>query len=155
MKRGTATEALNYLNKIKARHSKVLHIVHRKIEIERYLTGNDLSVEECKFLFAIRTRMVEIRGNYKEKYLDTNCPLCTDFEDTQEHMLHCSYLVTEGEIVKYLPEYKNIFGRNLIKQNEVLRLLMNRYKMRKLKTTTMQSGPSDPNLLWSAVLMYY
>ena len=151
----TAIEALNNLNKIKEKHSKVLHIVHKNIEIEKYLTGNNLSAQEGKFLFALRTRMLELRANYKEKYLDINCPLCEESEDTQAHMLHCSDLITAGEIVKFLPEYQNIFGTDFTKQIEVARLLMERYQKRKLKITTSKSGPSDPNLLWSAVLMYY
>ena len=60
MKRKAATEALNYLNKIKAKH-----IVHEKLEIEKYLLANNLSAKECKFLFALRTRMVEVNINYK------------------------------------------------------------------------------------------
>ena len=99
--------------------------------------------------------MLEFRANCKGKYLDINCPLCEESEDTQAHMLHCSDLITEGEIVKFLPEYQNIFGTEFTKQIEVARLLMDRYQKRKLKITTSKSGPSDPNLLWSAVLMYY
>ena len=72
--------------------------------------------------------MIEVRTNYKEKYLDINCPLCKESEDTQEHMLHCSDLVTEGEIVKFLPEYQNVFGTDFTKQIEVARLLMDRYQ---------------------------
>ena len=93
--------------------------------------------------------MLELRANYKEKYLDINCPLCEESEDTQAHMLHCSDLVTDGEIGKFLPEYQHIFGTYFIKQIEVARLLMDGYHNRKLKITTSKSGPSDPNLLWS------
>ena len=66
--------------------------MHKKIEIEKYLTGNNLSVQRGKFLFTLRTRMIEVRANYKKKYPDINCPLCKESEDTQEHMLHCSDL---------------------------------------------------------------
>ena len=75
VKRKTATEALRYLNQVKSKHSKVLNIVHKRLEIATYFTGNDMRVTECKFLFALRSRMIDIRANNRDNKLGHYLPL--------------------------------------------------------------------------------
>ena len=70
----TASKALEELNSIKARHSKVLHIVHRKLTIQKYLGGTDASSLDSKFLFVLRSRMVHLKAYYRYKYGDNICP---------------------------------------------------------------------------------
>ena len=112
VKRKTATEALRYLNQVKSKHSKVLNIVHKRLEIATYFTGNDMRVTECKFLFALRSRMIDVRANYRDKYWDTICPCCCLEEDTQEHLLSCHMIDEEGAITDNLPNYQDLFGNN-------------------------------------------
>ena len=88
--------ALDYLNKQKMRHSKVLHILHPRLEIQEYLEANDHNVQESKFLFSLRSRMVDVRANYREKYFVTICPCCELEEDSQEHLLSCYKLEETG-----------------------------------------------------------
>ena len=155
VRRRTTTLALNNLNKIKLKHSKVLHIEHKKMEMQKYFVASDLSGKEIKFLFALRSRMVEVKNNFKEKCLDMSCPCCGVVEDTQEHLLTCPELETDGEVVISLPDYGDIFGRNLVKQIRVARIIIERYQIRKKKIATQKGGPSDPTDMWSAVVMYY
>ena len=61
IRRNAASKALQSLNKIKGKHSKVLHITHEKMEIQPYLRGALLSDQESKFLFALRCRMLDQR----------------------------------------------------------------------------------------------
>ena len=150
----TASKALEELNSIKARHSKVLHIVHRKLTIQNYLGGTDTSSLESKFLFALRSRMVDLKANYRDKYGDNICPCCQDTEDTQEHLLHCEMLQEKSSLVDTLPTYQDLFSENLVKQVRVCRIIMKRFEIRR-QLTTSNSGPSDPYILWSAVAMYY
>ena len=67
--------------------------------------------------------MVEVKSNFKEKYLDMNCPCCGDDQDTKEHLLTCPKLETDGEVVIFLPDYGDIFRRNLVKQIRVARVI--------------------------------
>ena len=82
IRRNAASKALQSLNKIKGKHSKVLHITHKKMEIQPYLRGALLlSDQESKFLFALRCRMLDLKTNFREKYADTLCPCCRAVDD--------------------------------------------------------------------------
>ena len=59
-------EALNYLNTLKKKHSKVLHIKHSKLEMQDYLMPSSFSAEVAKFAFQCRSRMLNVGANYKE-----------------------------------------------------------------------------------------
>ena len=131
VKRKTATEALRYLNQVKSKHSKVLNIVHKRLEIATYFTGNDMRVTECKFLFALRSRMIDVRANYRDKYWDTICPCCCLEEDTQEHLLSCHMIDEEGAITDNLPNYQDLFGNNVVMQMQISRILRKRFQDRK------------------------
>ena len=122
---------LEYLNSIKQKHSKVKHIPHTELEIQDYLKPNQLATRECKFLFAARCRMIDIRGNFSNHYEDTLCPVCGEQEDTQQHLLLCDLLCESDALVPTLPEYDTLFGNNLDDKVMVSRILMSHYEKRK------------------------
>ena len=62
-------KALKYLNAIKAKHSKVLHIVHKSLTLQSYLKPRNVeTIQLSKFLFHARTRMLECRSNFSNQY---------------------------------------------------------------------------------------
>ena len=143
VKKKTLEKALQHLNQVKAKHSKVLHLTHTKLEMQKYLEENEMSIHECKFLFSLRSRMIDVKTNYREKHSDTMCPCCEETEDSQQHLLSCSKIESDGEIVSSVPDYQDLFGSNLSKQVNMSRILKNRFGKRK-KHTTAKGGPSDP-----------
>jgi hypothetical protein len=83
----------------------VLHIVHRKRTIQKYLGGTDAGSFESKFPFALRSKMVDLKANYRDKYGDNIRPCCQDNEDTQEDLLHCEMLVVvQGRHIAYISQ---------------------------------------------------
>ena len=154
VRKKTALKAFEELNAVKSRRSKVLHIVHKKLEIQRYLEGGELSTLEGKFMFALRSRMLELKENYRGKFWDNIFPCCHEHEDTQEHLLDCEILNSKNSMVSSLPVYHDLFSGKLEKQVQVCRILKHRLNLRK-KLTTSNSGPCDPYFLWSAVAMFY
>ena len=93
---------LKYLNTVKQGHSKVLHINHTVLEMADYLQPNGIINSEAKFLFMVRSRMLEVRKNFEGKHTNTLCPLCEVEPDTQQHLLVCEELVVSGAIVDSL-----------------------------------------------------
>ena len=148
-------KALEYLNNLKAKHSKVMDLHHQNLTMQPYLEPNEMSVQECKFMFALRSRMVDVRANYREKYFLAICPSCKLEEENQEHLLTCNNLQTTGTMTTATPEYDDLFSNNLIKQIKISRILRAQFKLRNKKNNH-QSGPSDLNSSWSAVdNLYY
>ena len=87
---------LNYLNKEKSKHTKVKHITHNEMNIQDYLSPNDLIIDEAKCLFITRCS-----GSFNA----LRCPICELSEDTQQHLLECHTLNEQGEIVTKLVKY--------------------------------------------------
>ena len=85
--------------------SKGKEIVYSELEMKKYLASMSiLTLQEKKEVFKIRTRMTEVKSNFKQRYNDLNCDNCgkkNQFnEETQEHVYNC----TESN------ENKEIFG---------------------------------------------
>ena len=125
VKNSVTKEALKYLNDEKKQHSKVSHIVHKQIEMEKYLKPGQTTIQESKFLFMIRTRMLEVKGNFRSKWSDLICPCCK-----QQHLLTCLSLIADGVITGSLPDYNDLFSDNLSRQVELSRIMKQRFKKR-------------------------
>ena len=101
------------------------------MKMQEYFSPNVITIQEAKFLFLIRCRMLEVRNNFSGSYSDLICPLCRLCEDSQNHLLECSKLAEEGELVTKIPEYDYLFSGNLMQKVEVARTIIAKYKMRR------------------------
>ena len=100
--------------------------------MKEYLSSEKLNLDEKRLLFQLRTRMVEVRTNYKNKHGDNlNCTLCqSQSEESQEHLLVCPGL---AEIpVNPSVKYQNIFG-NLDGQVEAVKHWTKLMSLRRIK----------------------
>ena len=78
--------------------------------------GFNLTTKESKFLFKIRTHMLNVKANYKEKYKNDyqsemeylKCDLCSKHIDDQESLLICESLDIQEKI-----EYNDLFSNNV------------------------------------------
>ena len=68
VKKAIEIEALKYLTSEKVNHKKVAHISHKKLELQDYLKPTNMSVDEAKFMFLARTRMLDIKTNFKQQF---------------------------------------------------------------------------------------
>ena len=74
--------------------------------------------------------MLEVRTNYPGRHTDTQCPLCEDESDTQENLLVCRELATNGAVVSNLPNYEYLFGEDLEKKVKISRMLKEKFTQR-------------------------
>ena len=82
--------AFTYLLTEKAKLSKVSHIKYTEFKIQEYFAPNVTSLKSTKFLYHARSRILDVRKNYKNKYNgDLLCQVCGDLSssDDQEHLL--------------------------------------------------------------------
>ena len=67
VKQQVEEQALAYLNMMKLKHSKVLHIRHESLKIQEYLMPENVkSIEMSKFLLNARCRMLEVGANFRQ-----------------------------------------------------------------------------------------
>ena len=105
VKSAVTVKAIEELTKLKNKHSKVLNIVHRQLEMQKYLKPNSLTNREARFAFHARTRMLRVRKNYGGSYSKHFCPICKDEseEDSQSHLLYCEKLVDKNTLAEKIP----------------------------------------------------
>ena len=134
--------SFDYLQKLRETHSKAKDLNYQSLQIQPYLTAvsdASLTIDEKKFLFALRCRMIEVKSNYKFGQEDLLCRACNEKEERQEHLLVCSAL-NENELVDDTPNYKDIFGSKLEKMIMTSRILRKKYKL--LTTVNTRNGSS-------------
>ena len=98
-----------------------------------YLKPNGISNLEARFMFMIRNRMLDVKTNYGGQHTDTLCPLCEEEEDTQQHLLVCKELDSQGTLVEKLPSYEHIFEGSLDEKVYIGRILKLKFSQRNKK----------------------
>ena len=63
-----------------------------------------LNGHQVKFIFQARTRMLNVKANYKNGNSNLKCRACNKFEENQPHLLICEEL-NENLISQQIPVY--------------------------------------------------
>ena len=110
-KKGTQI-AEKYLKQLKAKHSKLDNVELEKLNCAPYLHDTRLSHKEVRLLFKLRTRMYQVKSNFKNQYnFNLSCVLCRSAVCDQQHLLSCKViqsLVPEAKTTKV--KYQHLFG---------------------------------------------
>ena len=81
--------------------SKIKYLTEGYIEDEKANYTNQHNRENTSIIFKARNRMLNITGNFKNKYQNLTCRLCNLQEETQEHILtQCQVTIENGLIIK-------------------------------------------------------
>ena len=129
--------ALDYLNKIKEKHTKVNHIIHKNLKLQNYLLASkQINTKLSRFIFHAHSRMLDVKENFRNKYINTrtprNCPLDCRELDTQEHILWCDKIESEDIVSKNnQPDYQDLFEEDCEKQKKIAAILLERFTKRK------------------------
>ena len=84
--------AFEYLKNLQKTHSKARPLQYETFKMQEYLgSESKLSLKEKAFTFAIRTRMIDLKSNFKVGQKD----LCDKHEEDQQGLLLCPALNAE------------------------------------------------------------
>ena len=109
----TEKAAFNYLETTKQKHSKVKQIQYTKLEAQPYVLSEEFKDEQICELFALRSRMIQVKRNFIGKYRqDLLCSLGCSVEETQDHLLDCKLLIEKMEDITILADvdHSDLFG---------------------------------------------
>ena len=126
-------KALEDLNKVADSHSKSRNLMKPKLEREKYLEDPRFSKSDVELLFALRTRMIDVKSNFSNKYGDdVACRTCNVnvVIESQEHILNCDEELEKGKV-----EYTDIF-KNVDKQLEIVRVFKKQLRKREILLNT-------------------
>ena len=92
-----------------------------------YLVTTDLSITEKKLLFSLRTRMFNVKTNYRKKYeYNMYCSLSQDTseEESEEHLLKCTKIIQKLSDPTEIENatYSDIFSKNLSDQVKITKI---------------------------------
>ena len=114
-----------YNLKKKKRKRKGNEIIYSELQMADYLLPNEniKSIEDQRYLFAIRNKMINIPTNFG-KY--SNCK-CGENED-MAHIYNCNILNKKEEKI----EFEKIYNGNLTEKGEILKRFRNNMKNREI-----------------------
>jgi hypothetical protein len=107
LKKQVSETSLKYLAEEKEKSSKYSSRSFIGLQMQPYLSDKCRWPCKMKLLyFQWRTKMIKVGYNYRNK---VKCPICSDDEDTQQHLLHCPKLnydntVTQTQITDILDQ---------------------------------------------------
>ena len=139
-------KSFQYLENIKQNQSKLQNVIYKKLEIQKYLVSSKFTDTEKSLLLKLRTRMVEVRENFKNKYLNNNyqCELnCGERED-QQHLLDCQVLIDNYDTLynDSFVQYGDLFSSEA-KQLNAVKLYGKVLKTREKLISKLTTGDSN------------
>jgi hypothetical protein len=83
-------KSLDHLNTVADGHLKSKNLVKPKMVREPYFDDSRFSRSDIELLFSLRTRMLDLKGNFSNKYgLVVACRVSKVHVECQEHILKC------------------------------------------------------------------
>ena len=115
----------------KESHSKVRDLKHKTYEMQKYLkpNGEKITQEEAKLIFKLRSKVTEVKQNFRGKYENVECELCHE-EETQAHIMTCREL-NKHENKEAIPEFEEIYKQNVKNQIKIARKFKENFRVRK------------------------
>ena len=130
-------KTLNDLNRMKANHSKVMHLEHLNLKMQKYLMPNEYNVKikESQLIFKLRCRTTEVKMNMKSFYESYECRACGKENETQKHIINCKVLIEMNKESEKRAEYEKIFSNSVTDQKLICKQFSrNMKKLEKWKT---------------------
>ena len=90
----------------KAGHSKMGNLEYDDFEAQPYLKDEDITTEMAHNIFKFRTKMLNIKENFKGTEETTECPLCKKHLDSQSEIEKCEEL---SRYIKNVDECKKLY----------------------------------------------
>ena len=109
VKEACKSKAFEDLTDTQMEYSKGNNLGYGSLKMRGYLKTRDINKSQAILLFKIRTRMLNLKNNFKNGNNDLSCKVCFQGVDSQDHMMmECLRL---GELIN-LKEYLSIFGED-------------------------------------------
>ena len=91
MNKAIVRKAFERLMNIKESHSKVENIVYSNLKMQNYLKPSRvrISQNEIQTIFKLRSRVIDVKQNFRGKYENLECRSCKSEEESQKHVYEC------------------------------------------------------------------
>ena len=86
----------------------------------------NIANEDRQNIFRLRSRVTEVKMNYKRKYEDLTCTACKFKEETQGHILECEEIEKKEPSLKTKLKYETIFKGSTEDKAHIAKKYLNR-----------------------------
>ena len=130
------------------------HTINRYIGHEKNNYTNVLDRKTTSTIFKTRTRMIDVKANYKNKYKDQTCRLCKKENETQQHILtECEITRKNNLTIDYdmLSAHSHIITKSVARKIEKILEMLSNSKLSNDKipgsnnNTEQKTKPKTPN----------
>ena len=129
MKERVKNKAFQHLVDVQQTHSKSKDIQYSDLQLQNYLKpGNNMTIKEKSFVFSLRSRMLNIYGNFKNGKSDISCRKCNMDEENQKHLLVCPKLC-DNSIMANTISYDDLLGFDCNKIEVIFKIFMKRFNL--------------------------
>ena len=88
-----------------------------------------------QFIFSARSRMLDLKCNFKIGQSDLMCRRCLKAEENQKHLLVCPTLADNSILnTGYQPQCEDLYSDNTDKIENIGKILMSKFKLFNVKT---------------------
>ena len=121
VKRKIEVNAKKKLEEKKSNHSKVKNLKHGYFGMQKYLKQSkmQISVEEMQLIFKLRSRVTNVRMNFKGMHEEWTCQVCQEDNETQEHIVQECKKMNINDLEKI--EYEKINHGNVEEMLKIAR----------------------------------
>ena len=109
--------ALDLLNEIKFKHSKMDNLIYTELKIQEYLVSENISVDQKQNIFHFRTRMANFSENFRGQEDQKPCQVCGNHVDCQEHSVNCAETMKN---VNKKGKYEEIFSSHISRDTAIM-----------------------------------
>ena len=123
LKKAIQTKSFEDLLEKQTSYSKGSNLSYGQFQMRSYFKSKIISTRQAKLVFQFRSRMVQVKENFKTNSQNLLCPCCLKEDDNQRHLIFCEKL-TKSQVSQI--EYNSIFGNfdekicNVIPKLEIL-----------------------------------
>ena len=120
------------MEKRKESHSKVRNIKHVRLEMQKYLKPNEskIKLEEAQEIFKMRSRVSNVKANFRGNHQSFECMVCKTKDETQQHIIQCKEINRIRKDKKEPPEYEGLYENNVEKQVNLVRHFLENVKIK-------------------------
>ena len=133
-----------FLISLREKHSKSENLLVTD-SMKEYLNTEKLTTEEKKLLFAMKTRTVNVKTNFRNSFTNLSCRLCemSGENESEIHLLKCGKIQSENNMQELMKDmvYKDIFG-TIEKQIYAIKVWKKVFKIWLLKLEKCKMSPS-------------
>ena len=69
-----------------------MNLKHKTLQMQKYLKPNKIAtIEESQEIFKMRSKVTDVKGNFKGKYDSIECNFCNE-DKLQNHIMECKFI---------------------------------------------------------------